>query len=349
MEKEKDSIDLENKTISFIEAEKKNCIEDILRLEEAVKNYYLEKEKVLREEEQMKAGGLNNADFLNPASAKIRSAIYDMNVKSKLLQEKIEKCNIELSEKMGKIQHYENILSFYRESNKESEVKLTKSKQEQKAKELRILENYESERKRIARDLHDSTIQNLINLMHKVELCSKIVDSDIIRVKLELAGMNHSIKSTIDEMREIIYNLRPMAVDDLGIITAVEQYIEQMKYIHQNVEMQLDVEGREDRKSSILNVTLFRIIQEACQNVFKYAKATIIIITLKFKEDKIILTIEDDGIGFDMKEVGENPTKDVNSGFGLINMRERVGLLQGEFNLRTGKEQGTLVEVSIPT
>lgn len=336
--------------IMFQHNEKDLLEKEKVQLIEEIQVHQLETKNLLKEKQQLGANGLDNIDFFNPTTAKMRSRIYEIEEKVQELYQMIENCNIALEEKNKKIEMVDCIISLL--SNMqivESDIGQDNiSKEDINEKGIRILETYEFERKRIARDLHDSTVQNLVNIVHKLEFCSKIVDHDLIRTKLELATMVSSVKSTIDEMRNIIYNLRPMTIDDLGIILSVQQYIEQMKVVYTDIEMQLDVVGIDCKKNNIVNVTIFRIIQEACQNAFKYSKASIIIITIKFLEESINLTVEDDGIGFNMEEIRKTLPKEINSGFGLINMKERVELLKGKFYLNTKKNEGTLIEVSIP-
>jgi two-component system sensor histidine kinase DegS len=89
---------------------------------------------------------------------------------------------------------------------------------------LSLLEAQEIERQRIARDLHDTTVQNLTSMVHKAELCIKLIDIDTVRAKLELNTMSNTIKTVINDMRGIIYNLKPMTLDDLGLTITVKRY-----------------------------------------------------------------------------------------------------------------------------
>lgn len=213
-------------------------------------------------------------------------------------------------------------------------------------KGLQILQTQELERKRIARDLHDSTVQNLTSLIHKTELCSKYVDIDNIRTKLELEIMKKTIRTTINDMREIIFDLRPMSLDDLGLIPTVERYIEQ---IMQNNEVSIIFTYKDDRRDcpSIINFTLFRIIQEACNNVLKHAKANNIKIVLNYNDLGINLLIEDDGIGFDISNQMEESCK-INSNFGLSIMKERIYLLSGQIQIESKINKGTMINITVP-
>lgn len=211
---------------------------------------------------------------------------------------------------------------------------------------LKLLENQEMERKRIAKDLHDNTVQNLTNIIHKTELCSKLVDIDNIRVKLELQTMMGTIKTTIRDMRSIIYNLMPMSIDDLGIEVSIQQYLNQIKEVS-NINLKTKIDIRDIKIPSIINVTLFRIIQESCNNVLKHAKATEITISLYNDESNIYLSIIDNGIGFNVKEK-INDASSKGSNFGLFILNERVSLLSGQISIESKENSGTKISVKVP-
>lgn len=210
---------------------------------------------------------------------------------------------------------------------------------------LHILESHECERNRIAMDLHDSSVQSLTGLVHKTELCIRLMDIDTIRVKLELHTMIDAIKSVISGMREIIYNLRPMSLDNLGLGVTIEAYCHQMKKNH-DMEMFFHNMEEEPELPSIYKVTLYRILQEACCNIVKHAKATKTDISLSCENDILKLVIRDNGIGYDTQKVTV-PSKG-NYGFGLSMMKERAILLGGTIQIDSVIGEGTAVSVEIP-
>lgn len=211
---------------------------------------------------------------------------------------------------------------------------------------LRILETQELERKRIARDLHDSPVQNLTAMVHKVDLCTRIIDSDPIRCKIELLNITKNMKNTINEMRRIIYDLRPMALDDIGLETALAR---ELKRIERQCNIQIDFsyEGYLDHIESTVSSTLFRIVQEACYNAVKHGECVLIKVKLNVTDNIITVIIEDNGIGFDMN--GNKVTeKNQNQGFGLTTMKERIFLLSGKLTITSSVGNGTQIMVSIP-
>ena len=137
------------------------------------------------------------------------------------------------------------------------------------------------DRNRISRDLHDSTVQSLTSFGHKLEYCSRMVDKDPTRVKLELQSMIDINKEIINDMREIIYDLRPMSLNNIGFVSSVESYCQHLRH-NDNLDVVLKIVGQEQKLSSISSVTLFRILQEACTNVLKHAKAKKVYIRISF-------------------------------------------------------------------
>ena len=225
---------------------------------------------------------------------------------------------------------------------------VTEKLQNNQGKELlgiKAIEAQELERKRIARDMHDGPTQKLSNLILKTELCIKLLDKDIDRTKLELQSLKMLIRDTIDETRRLIYNLRPMSIDDLGLIPTLERLIDKMNQ-ESNCNIRLDVDTNNRDLDPIVTLTLYRITQEALNNVRKHAKATQVFVDLKITNDLLTLSIKDNGEGFNMEKAQldfEN-----NRGFGLAMMEERVNLLLGTFEVTTQIGKGTSVEIKIP-
>ena len=248
-----------------------------------------------------------------------------------------------LQEQQEKQRNLEAIRSIIQEQTEY--VAELQEKKEAKV-QLYFMEEQELDRNRIARDLHDSTVQNLTMLMHKMELCTKLLNLDNVRVMLELQTMIEHIKMTIDDMREIIYNLRPMSLSNLGLAATLESYCANIKRNH-NIETDFVLNGTEPNLLQIQKITLYRIVQEACNNVVKYAKATKIWLSIAFLENEIELIIRDNGIGFDQKKKMKQNEEQLH-GFGLSIMRERTNLLEGQFEIQSEPKRGTTVRITVP-
>ena len=210
---------------------------------------------------------------------------------------------------------------------------------------LALLEIQENERQRIARELHDSTVQNLTSLVHKTELCSKLIDVDLVRCKLELMSMGKILRDIIGDTRNMIYDLRPMSFDDIGFDVTVERFIDKVRSVS-GKEVTLKVEGTTYPIQNVIGLTLLRVIQEACNNSIKHSLATSINVTLHYLEDYFIVEILDDGKGFVVDNT--NVSREDNSGFGLSMMRERIFLLSGELIIDSEPGKGCCIKAEVP-
>lgn len=211
---------------------------------------------------------------------------------------------------------------------------------------LNILETQEKDRQRIARDLHDSTVQNLTGLVHKIELCSRLVEMDPLRAKLELTVLSNNVKAVINEIREIIYNLKPMSLDDLGLAVTIERYAKQLM-ISNDIKVYVKHNQETEDILPVVKLSLFRVVQEACHNILKHAKASRIDINISYDIDSINISIKDDGTGFNIEEQMDK-VPERNSGYGLSIMQERIYLLSGIMKIHSEINKGTDITISVP-
>ncbi len=211
---------------------------------------------------------------------------------------------------------------------------------------IKIIEAQEEERQRVARDIHDGPAQSFANLSLKVELCEKLLSIDIDRTKAELKNLKQLVRDNLKDVRKIIYDLRPMSLDDLGLIPTVERYA---SVFSEETLIQADVKVFDAYSDidSIVEIAAFRIIQEALSNIRKHSKANHALIKIECNEKKLYIVINDDGIGFDTKEIYKN-TDSLNGGFGVIGMKERAELLGGSLQITSVIGKGTKVIVTIP-
>mgnify|MGYP000049784753 CR=1 FL=1 len=211
---------------------------------------------------------------------------------------------------------------------------------------LSILEAQEIERQRIARDLHDTTVQNLTSMVHKAELCIKLIDIDTIRAKLELHTMSNTLKSVINDMRGIIYNLKPMTIEDLGLTVTVQRYANKLMDLN-NIDIFVEANEEPEEILQVIKVTVFRVIQEACTNILKHANASVIDIKILYEEDYLRITVKDNGKGFNSDIFLLNNSEQTSS-FGLSIMRERISLLSGSLEIQSEKGKGTTIIINVP-
>lgn len=208
---------------------------------------------------------------------------------------------------------------------------------------LQILDIQEKERQRIARNLHDSSLQNLSHLVHNVELSSMYVDEDPIRAKLELAVVNSRLKSIIQEIRDTIFDLRPMTFDDLGLKEAFERLVYKLRE-SSKLNITYYVEDINCSNSLIL-MTIFRIIEECLNNAIKHSKGTNICFELKRNsDDDCMIIVSDNGISFNCDDVLFSEDRH----FGLCILKERVELLSGTMEINSKPEHGTIIKIIVP-
>ena len=223
----------------------------------------------------------------------------------------------------------------------ENRVKILEEVLKQEGHNLTALHVQEEDRNRIARDLHDTALQNLTHLIHKIELCGLYIDEDPIKAKLELSVIGKNLKEIVNEIRNTIFDLRPMTFDDLGFKAGLEQLLD-----HINENNKYDIISDIDNVSCENNqtiISIYRVVQEGLNNIYKHAEADRIEFRCKIIDDVCVIDIVDNGKGFyDEKEkVNERH-------FGLTLMKERVELLNGKINIDSVMGEGTKIHMEIP-
>ena len=209
---------------------------------------------------------------------------------------------------------------------------------------LRVIKAQEEERRRVAREIHDGPAQTLANIVLRLEIAEKLLDLDPSKVKAELQDLKKLVRSNLQDIRRIIFNLRPMALDDLGIVPAISKYLENFQENY-GIRCELRIEGREKRLLSAMEVALFRLIQEGMTNVAKHANSAKVDIFLIFKDEWTTARICDFGVGFEVNSAMIAPEEH----FGLVGMRERVEMFSGHFSIQSTIGEGTTIELSIPS
>ncbi|MDR3592050.1 MAG: sensor histidine kinase [Negativicutes bacterium] len=206
----------------------------------------------------------------------------------------------------------------------------------------KIIRAQEEERRRVAREIHDGPAQSMANVVFRAEVCERLVDSDITRAKAELKDLQVQIREVLKETRKIIFGLRPMTLDDLGLVPTIRRVMDTMKERHGTI-VELMVMGDEKRLDSHIEVGLFRIVQEALTNVEKHAQAKTVWVRLDFRRQLVSAVVEDDGRGFDAdaENIGD-------SSYGIMGMQERITLLDGEISIKSGYGKGTKVYIKVP-
>jgi signal transduction histidine kinase len=209
----------------------------------------------------------------------------------------------------------------------------------------KVISAQEEERKRIARELHDESTQALTALIMSTQAAQDALPQGLDREKERLARAKAQAVRVLVEMRQMILDLRPTALDDLGLIPAIRWYAEthlQPLGIHFSIK----AVGAKRRLPPQIETSLFRISQEAINNVAKHSRAKKTTIQLEVRGEEARCSVEDDGVGFDVEACLAR--RDPDQGLGLLGVRERVSLLGGSLTIESGPGKGTKLQVTIP-
>ena len=205
-----------------------------------------------------------------------------------------------------------------------------------------VFQIIEEERMRIARDMHDGPAQSMSNLVLQAEILERLVGRDEEQLMIELQEFKSSVRNALDETRQLIFDLRPMTLDDLGLVPTLRKYIKEFgdKY---SLATRFNIVGEERRLPGNIEGTLFRIIQEALTNIQKHARARTAEVTMNLGKDRALAIIRDDGQGFDVPSVESNLAR--NRNLGLISMRERCELERGMLEVKSQPGKGTEIRI----
>jgi signal transduction histidine kinase len=209
-----------------------------------------------------------------------------------------------------------------------------------------LLRSREEERSRLARDLHDSPIQSLVGLNIQLGLLMNEKDLNISAIE-SLKEMRSEVRQLSSELRQVCADLRPPMLDTLGLGAALRALVtEWSDQYDAETELNLCSDASLRTLPGEVAVNLYRVAQEALVNIGKHAKARHIIISLAWEKDSLVMTIEDDGMGFTTPDTLHGLT--AQSHFGLAGMRERVGLIGGLWSLKSVPGNGTIICVTWP-
>lgn len=208
-----------------------------------------------------------------------------------------------------------------------------------------VMEAQEKERQRISLQLHDGPAQTLSNLVLRAEICERLVMRDPEQARNELGGLKKAINSTLQDTRRFIFDLRPMILDDLGLIPTLRRYTQDFgeKY---GLGITVTAQNMDNRLPRHYEVALFRFVQEALNNVVKHAHAASVRVMLELFNDQLRVVIEDDGTGFDPADALADQLG--RRAMGAAIMRQQIEtLLHGQLTIDSAPGQGTRVMAHI--
>ncbi len=235
------------------------------------------------------------------------------------------------------------VLNFLTDDMQVMNEKYEKAMQKQEMG-LKVFQSAENERRRLSRDMHDGPAQTLAHVLIRADLIEKIHQHNGAEAAFEeIHRLRILIRDGLADIRRIIYDLRPMTLDDLGFVPTLERYLRHMQEIS-NIPIHFNYLGGGERIESTYEVAVFRIVQEAVQNAVKHSKANDIRIIIEQYQHSVRIHVKDNGIGFDFDEIFAS----CDESFGLVGMRERIELIDGSFEIETKPGKGTVIKVGIP-
>jgi two-component system sensor histidine kinase DegS len=209
---------------------------------------------------------------------------------------------------------------------------------------VQVIQAQEDERLRVSRQIHDGPAQTMTNLVLRAEICERLLDLDPSKAKTELSGLKSVVNTTLQETRRFIFDLRPMILDDLRLEPTLRRYMQQFTEKHK-IEAGVNFNGLNGRLPIQLEVAIFRIVQEALTNVARHAHANHVQVTIEASDDILVVTVEDDGAGFNIDESKLRDPKKL----GLTTMRQRAEMFGGQVVLDSTPGRGTRIVTTLPS
>jgi two-component system sensor histidine kinase DegS len=204
-----------------------------------------------------------------------------------------------------------------------------------------MIQAQEAERQRLSRQVHDGPAQALSNFILLTEIAMRLFDVDQDKARDELSNLKIAAGTTFQQVRDFIFDLRPMMLDDLGLAPTIRRYVDAFRE-KSGLDLGATISGTERRLEPYVEVMAFRSIQELLKNAAVHSQASQIKIQLDLNDDEIRISIEDNGKGFDPQAIEEGP------GLGIKLIRERVEMLKGKFSIDSVLGEGTRISLNVP-
>ncbi len=204
-----------------------------------------------------------------------------------------------------------------------------------------MIQAQESERQRLSRQMHDGPAQALSNFILQTEIAMRLFDLDQAKAREELENLKLSATSTFQKIRDFIFELRPMMLDDLGLAPTLKRYLDAVKE-QSGIDVQLSVTGTERRLENYLEVMVFRAVQDLVGNAVRESRASKVLVELDIGDKNVKVSVDDNGKGMDLEALSETN----NMGMNII--KDRVELLGGYMDISSLPGQGTRITFQIP-
>lgn len=208
---------------------------------------------------------------------------------------------------------------------------------------IRVIQTEELGRQSLVRRMHDGPASSLSNFILQAEICQRFFDVNPDRARAELNALKGAAAATFNDVKDFIFDLRPMMLDDLGVVPTLRRYVESFQEKN-SISVPITVTGVERRLESHIEVTIFRGVQELLNNSLLHAQATQVQVSLDLAQDLVQAVVEDNGSGFNVDETLNSNNRTI----GLSSLRERIEMLGGEMKIQSRMGHGTRVEFAIP-
>jgi two-component system sensor histidine kinase DegS len=239
------------------------------------------------------------------------------------------------------LEKYTKQLKLVLEMLEEGKVQTTSGNRDAFGMVEAIIQAQEAERQRLSRQMHDGPAQALSNFILQTEIAARLFDIDMEKARAELTSLKESATTTFQKVRDFVFELRPMMLDDLGLVPTLKRYVEAFK--EQNgIEIRLTVSGVERRLESYIEVMLFRAIQELLGTAARINQANQINVQIEIDDASIKAVIDDNGKAFDVETALES------SSMGLKVLKERVEMLGGFLDVESNLGKGSRITFQIP-
>ncbi len=210
---------------------------------------------------------------------------------------------------------------------------------------IRVIQSEEAARQSLVRRMHDGPASSLSNFILQAEICQRFFDTDPGRARVELSALKGSATETFREVKDFIFDLRPMMLDDLGVVPTLRRYVESVEDKNE-ISVSISVTGIERRLEEHIEVSIFRGVQELLTNARVHGQAGSVQILLDMDTDRVLIVVEDDGTGFSIEEEGTGDSS--RPTIGLPTLRERIEMLGGALTLQSSVGHGTRAEFWVP-
>lgn len=231
----------------------------------------------------------------------------------------------------------------YKTIDREAEDALKESEERYRKLSLQLMDAQENERRHIARELHDEIGQALTMIKINLQIIQRVSSPALIAQRTEESIW--IVEHTLQQVRTMSLNLRPSLLDDLGVVAALRWYLDRQAKTA-GFELHFNADTPDNRPPSEIETACFRLAQEATTNIIKYSQAKEVYVELKQTDTLLELTIRDTGTGFNVESAQEQVAQ--GDSLGLLNMKERVTLTGGTFEIQSGAGKGTEIKARFP-